>query len=161
MPHKGTSMKTLAIVQCGGSKIWKKQPRAGKVPAKEAYISGYFRKNRAYAEKFADRWYILSAKYGFLEPNALIRNYNVSFKEPRTGPISAGNLRKGARAKGLHRYNRVIVLGGVLYADKVEEVFQGTGCKVHRPFDGLKGIRYIQQAVSRALKRGKPLKTDR
>ncbi len=150
-------MKTLAIVQCGGSKIWKKQPSAGKVPAKEAYVSGYFRKNRAYAEKFSDRWYILSAKYGFLEPNALIQNYNVSFKQPRTGPISAENLRKGARAKGLHRYSRVIVLGGALYADKVEEAFQGTGCKVHRPFDGLKGIGYIQQAVSRALKRGKAL----
>lgn len=154
-------MKTLAIVQCGGRKIWKKEPRAGKMPAKEAYVSGYFRKNRAYAEKFANRWYILSAKYGFLEPNALIQNYNVSFKEPRTKPISAENLRKDARARGLHRYSRVIVLGGALYADKVEETFQGTGCKVHRPFDGLRGIGYIQQAVSRALQRGKPLKLVR
>lgn len=153
-------MKTLAIVQCGGSKIWKKQPNAGKVPAKEAYVSGYFRKNRAYAEKFADRWYILSAKYGFLEPNTFIQNYNVSFKEAKTKPISTEKLRKSARAKGLPRYGRVIVLGGALYADKVEEVFQGTGCKVYRPFYGLKGIGYIQQAVSRALRRGKPLRLN-
>lgn len=150
-------MKTLAIVQCGGSKIWKKQPSVAKVPAKEAYVSGYFRKNRAYAEKFADCWYILSAKYGFLEPNALIRNYNVSFKEPKTKPISAADLKKGARARGLYQYSQVIVLGGTLYADKVEEVFEGTRCRVHRPFMGLKGIGYIQQAVSCALKRGKAL----
>ena len=68
-------MSTLAIVQCGQKKIWDRNPGAGPTAAKDAYVSPYFRKNRAYAERFADQWMILSAKYGFLDPDTKIRNY--------------------------------------------------------------------------------------
>ncbi len=152
------SNSAVAIVQCGGNKVWKKRSRAGSVPAKEAYVSGYFRKNRAYAEKFADKWYILSAKYGFLEPDTPIRNYDISFQQPGTKPISSEGLKKNARDKGLHRYKHVVVLGGALYADKVEEALEGADCKVYRPFARFKGIGYIQQAVSQALRSGRPLR---
>ena len=150
-------MATLAVVQCGASKIWKKNRNAGSVPAKNAYVSGYFRNNRAYAERFADRWFILSAKYGFLDPGKRICSYNVSFLKPRSRPISLAKLQAQVNARRLSRYRKVIVLGGSLYADKVEEAFGGTKCRVYRPFDGLKGIGYIQHAVSRALRFGKPL----
>jgi len=37
--------------------------------------------NREYAEHFGDRWVILSAKYGFLNPEDTIEGtYNVTFK---------------------------------------------------------------------------------
>ena len=149
-------MATLAIVQCGASKIWKKHPPVGPTPAKEAYTSGYFRKNRAYAERFADRWLILSAKYGFLDPDRRIRNYNVSFLQPDSRPISIAKLQAQVKMKRLSRYRYVVVLGGALYADKVQEAFRSITCRIHRPFNGLKGIGYIQQRVTRALRQGKP-----
>ena len=149
-------MATLAIVQCGASKIWKQEPRAGFVPAKDAYVSGYFQKNRAYAERFADRWLILSAKYGFWDPDGPIENYNVSFLIPASKPISMAKLQRQVKAKRLSRYRHVVVLGGALYADKVQEAFRSTKCRIHRPFNGLKGIGYIQQRVTRALRQGKP-----
>jgi hypothetical protein len=152
---KRFSTKSLAIVQCGGRKIWKKCPQSGPTEAKEAYISGYFRKNKAYAERFADRWFILSAKYGFLDPVTKISNYNVSFYDAK--PISIEKLRTQVKALKLYQYQPIIVLGGALYADKVKEAFLGTECKVYTPFCGFKGIGYILGAVSRALKRGQPL----
>ncbi len=50
--------------------------------------------NRAYAEHFADQWVILSAKYGFLDPDTEIRNYNVTFLKSSTHPISVDKLRR-------------------------------------------------------------------
>ena len=150
-------MATLAIVQCGERKVWKQRPGAGPTPAADAYVSAYFRNNRAYAERFADRWLILSAKYGFLEPNTQIRNYDVSFLKPKSKPISMAKLQTQVKTKRLSRYRHVVVLGGALYVDKVQAVFHGTGCRIHRPFEGLKGNGYMQQAVTRALRRGRPL----
>ena len=76
-------MKNLGIVQCGGKKIWKEKPFLDKIPAKDAYTSPYFQKNRLYAEKTCDQWVILSAKYGFLFPNDKIEDYNVTFKSKK------------------------------------------------------------------------------
>ncbi len=149
-------MATLAIVQCGARKIWKNDPKRGPTPAKEAYTSGYFQKNRAYAERFADRWLILSAKYGFLNPDTRIHNYNVSFLEPKSKPISRAQLQAQVKMKRLSCYRHVVVLGGVLYADKVQEAFCSIKSRIHRPFNGLRGIGYIQQRVTRALRQGKP-----
>ena len=50
----------------------------------------------------ADRWVILSAKYGFIDPDFLIPGpYNVTFKRRATGPIDAETLRTQVRAAGL------------------------------------------------------------
>ena len=148
-------MATLAIVQCGARKIWRKHPNAGPTRAKDAYASGYFQNNRAYAERFGKRWLILSAKYGFLEPETRIRDYDVSFLDPRTHPIGIGKLRTQVRLKRLARYRDVVVLGGSAYVEIVRRAFTGTAVKIHQPFRGLRGIGFIQQAVKRAVLRGR------
>ena len=81
------------MVSCGRSKIWKINPNAGSALAKDAYIGAPFRVNREYAEKFADRWVILSAKYGFIDPDFVIaENYDVTFMRPETNPVGVGRL---------------------------------------------------------------------
>ena len=78
---------SICIISCGNTKIWKKDPNLGKVKAKDAYIGGLFKKNRAFAEKFFPEWYILSDHYGLITPDIEIEDYNI--------PPSAvkGNLR--------------------------------------------------------------------
>lgn len=154
-------MPTLAIVQCGQKKVWDKDLRTGRTPAKDAYISPYFKKNRAYAERFADRWVILSAKYGFLSPDEKIQNYNVTFSMPATNSISDNRLRRQVQRMKLGNFKEIFVIGGAGYAAKIEQAFEGTSCRILRPFKKYKGIGYIQQAVTRALKRGKPLNSDK
>jgi hypothetical protein len=47
-------------------------------PARELYISPWFQKARAYTERHAQRWYILSAGYGLLDPSTVISPYNTT-----------------------------------------------------------------------------------
>ena len=147
----------LIIVQCGGCKIWKKEPDAGPTKATDAYISGYFRNNRAYAERFGTDWLILSAKYGFLDPETLIEDYNVSFLDPRTKPIDIGTLRLQVREMRLARFPFVAVLGGKKYVDMARGAFDSCPVRIHEPFRGLKGIGYMQQAAKGAIQCGRPL----
>ena len=92
--------RRLVIISCSDRKIWKKFPSAGPTPAKDAYTSPIFSVSREYAEKFGDRWLILSAKYGFIEPDFVIpANYNIRMGEP--GSVSVSGLARQAKDKGL------------------------------------------------------------
>jgi len=62
-------MKTLVIVPCGKSKIWKKEPKRGATKARNVYTGAPFKLNKRYAEQFGYDWVILSAKYGFIDPD--------------------------------------------------------------------------------------------
>jgi hypothetical protein len=131
-------MTILTIVQCGGQKVWKTNPQLGPVAAKDAYTSSYFKKNVAYAKKFGNRWIILSAKYGFLDPEELIEDYNVTFKVKKSGPISTDKLKEQIKSKELDSYDKIVVLGGKEYLEPVRRAFEGTGCVVVSPFEGMR-----------------------
>jgi hypothetical protein len=123
-------------VPCGLSKIWKKDPAYGPERAENAYTGAPFIVNKKFAKKFSDKWLILSAKYGFLEPSFKIEDYNVTFKKPSTNPISITRLKKQAYAQGITDYDIVIALGGEDYSSKVKEVFV-KGSRVFAPATGL------------------------
>jgi cytoplasmic iron level regulating protein YaaA (DUF328/UPF0246 family) len=61
----------IAIVQCGKAKL------AYPAPAQVLYTGGIFRALRPIAERQAERWYILSAKHGLLQPSRVIAPYDV------------------------------------------------------------------------------------
>ena len=131
-------MRILAVVPCGKAKIWDRKPKAGETEAKDAYVGAPFRVNRKFVEKVADRWVILSAKYGFIDPNFVIPgNYNVSFKDPSTDPIDAEILEEQLKEKNLSGYDFVVALGGKDYASIVKEVFQSVS-RVVAPAEGLR-----------------------
>jgi len=147
----GDSVSVLIIVSCGRRKIWSKFPDAGPTKAKDVYISGYFRWNRRYAERFGDGWVILSAKYGFIDPDFVIpEDYNVTFYDPSTGPVSISELRRQVKAKGLYKFDKIVVLGGTAYCDIVSAAFQGYGVEVIKPLAGLplgKAMSMVKNAV--------------
>lgn len=130
-------MKLLVVVPCGQAKIWKKEPSHGPAKARKAYIGAPFKVNKAFAEKFADKWIVLSAKYGFIDPEFIIpKDYNVTFKKPSTNPINTDALLKQLRQKNLDSYDVVIALGGKDYSNIVEKVFMKVS-KVITPTEGL------------------------
>ncbi len=131
------SLKLLVIVPCGYAKIWKKEPNHGPAKAKNAYIGAPFKVNEAFAEKFADRWVVLSAKYGFIDPDFMVpEDYNVTFKKLSTNPISTDALLKQLKEKNLDSYDVVIALGGEDYCNKVRNVFMKVS-RVISPTEGL------------------------
>ena len=110
----------------------------------------YLGVNEEYAERFADRWLILSAKYGFIDPDFVIpENYDVTFKDPGTNPISIDRLREQVREKGLCEFDKVIVLGGMIYFEVCKKAFEGFNVKIYAPTLGLllgKAMQKVREA---------------
>jgi len=130
-------LRLLVIVPCGQAKVWKKRPNHGPAKAKDAYVGAPFTVNKAFAEKFADKWIILSAKYGFINPDFIIpKDYNVTFKRPSTNPVSIDALLKQLKKRNLNSYDAVIALGGEDYTSIVKKVFNKVS-KVIAPTEGL------------------------
>lgn len=63
-------MTRICLVSCVSLKAT--EPRK----ARDLYISPLFKKARGVANKEYDRWYILSAKYGLVDPDTVIRPYD-------------------------------------------------------------------------------------
>ena len=126
--------------------------------AEDAYIGPFARTCIEYAKKFyPDSYVILSAKYGFLFPDEVIpENYDVTFKDPKTNPISVGELRRQAIKKGLMRYKEIVVIGGREYVDIAKKVFKGK--RIITPLQGLGGIGRMISAMNSAIRAGREIR---
>ncbi|MDQ3656691.1 MAG: hypothetical protein M3457_16655 [Chloroflexota bacterium] len=144
----------LIIVPCGKSKVWDYDPAYGPAKARDAYTGTLFRLNRRYAEKFGDRWLVLSAKYGFIEPGfAIPAPYDVSFKRKQSDPIDIESLRAQVARLDLHAISTLVGLGGAEYREKVRLVFGNQVASLEFPFEGLK-LGYMLQATKQAIDSG-------
>lgn len=151
-------MSRLVIVRCGKKKIWDGNPSAGPTRAKDAYTSPASQTYMRYADQLSDEWIILSAKYGFIDPDFVIPcNYNVTFENKSTNPLSIQELKQQVRDKRLGQFNEIEVLGGKCYAYHVQQAFSETKAKVLKPFEGIKGNGSMSQKVNQALRDGKPM----
>jgi hypothetical protein len=122
------------------------------VPARLAYTGPPFKVNREYAEHFSEIWVILSAKYGFLNPEDIIEGpYNVTFKRRSPPPIGHAALRGQVRDQGLDRFDDVIGLGGRDYRAVIEHAFAASRATLHFPFSGMtlgKSLQAAKQAIA-------------
>jgi hypothetical protein len=71
--------RRVALVSC----VKSKQLRPAL--AKDLYTSALFTKARAWAERNCDEWFILSAKYGFVNPDQMLEPYEMTLNTMRTG----------------------------------------------------------------------------
>jgi hypothetical protein len=149
-------MPVLIVVPCGMRKIWDSRPDAGPTKAEDAYIGLPFKTNKAYAERFGDRWVILSAKYGFIDPEFVIpENYDVTFKRPQTNPVTVEKLRMQIREKGLDRFDKVVVLGGRDYTETAKRAFQNFKVRITAPTLGLR-LGEAMEKVRKAIEDNTP-----
>jgi hypothetical protein len=105
----------VGLVGCSSQKA------LGAAPAKDLYGSALFRAARAYVERTCSRWYILSAKYGVLEPGRVIAPYDM--KMQRSGAAKWGRLvgeQLDAQIPELDA--ELIVLAGERYVDPINIV---------------------------------------
>lgn len=129
---------TLIVVACTKTKIWDLDENAPEfVPARMAYQGDSFRKFLRWAEdngleQKGFKWIILSAKYGYIEPWHPISNYNVTFDDEATGPISDETLYRQVMYQtrwsgiSLKSFKRIICFGSKFYVDKVRKSFKDT-----------------------------------
>jgi len=129
---KSPSPQTIVLVSCAAHK------RETPTRAGDLYTSPLFRKARAFAEAHGDRWYILSALHGLLEPERVIPPYNFTLAEcsQREREQWAARVRDD-----LHRIvspgSRIIILAGALYRAHLERDLPRSGYVVEVPMRGL------------------------
>lgn len=99
------------IVPCTGEKIWDDRPDAPReVPAKDAYTKPVFTKWKNYAEQSGAPWFILSTKYGLIEPDKSIENYDIRVSDVKDKKTFKDRLR-GQGNELLGKFKKVILLG--------------------------------------------------
>ncbi|MGE4553751.1 MAG: DUF6884 domain-containing protein, partial [Desulfovibrionaceae bacterium] len=118
-----------------------KTKRPGRHPARNLYRSPLFRERRAVAEASGRPWFILSAKYGLLEPEAAVDSYELCLaaltaKERREW--SEGVLRDLERLAGSLKGKIVEVHAGRAYlGNGLEAGLLRRGATVRHPVKGL------------------------
>ncbi|MDE3016768.1 MAG: hypothetical protein KGI29_07635 [Pseudomonadota bacterium] len=121
------------FVSCVGQK------RTTPAPAKDLYISDWFKKARHYAENAGYPWFILSAEYGLVDPHQVISPYE---KTLNTMPVVTRRQwaqKVGAQLdKTMPQLKRAVFLAGSRYREFLGDHLQQRGIIVEVPMEGLR-----------------------
>lgn len=141
--------KTIYLVSCASEK------QDFTCRADELYTSTLFTKSAAYAKKHADRWFILSAKYGLVFPEQIINPYDVTLRKKG---VNEKKLWAGRVFEELQPYlsakDTVVFLAGQPYRQYLIDKIREMGCRVEVPMEGLR-IGEQLQWLSKQLGEGK------
>jgi hypothetical protein len=127
--ESGSATDRVVLVQCVSTK------RDGEHEARDLYDSRLWRAQREYAEATGDRWYIMSAEHGLVEPTERLENYDTFIGDVDTDEWaeSVGD----ALSSRLFGDETVVLTAGAKYADPVTpELEHRFGVEVLEPFRG-------------------------
>lgn len=125
-------MKRIALVSCVGKKLGRR------AKARDLYQSPWFLKARAFAERTADEWYILSALRGLVFPWQELAPYEMNM-----GSMTAQERRVWASQVLLRLANElpvsaeVVILAGVQYREHLIPELLRWEVSVSVPMEGL------------------------
>jgi hypothetical protein len=126
------AVRRIALVSCVKSK------RTSQAPGGELYISPLFKGFRAYAKANADEWYILSAKYGVLNPQQVVEPYELTLNNmPKEERRVWGTRVREQLREILPPHAEVVLLAGARYREEIEPFLREHGHAVEIPLLGL------------------------
>ena len=120
--------------------------RSQPTEARLLYQSDWFKKARAYAEGVADRWFILSARHGLVDPSTVIAPY-----EQTLNSTAATDRRFWAKRvltslePAIDNQTHVIILAGKKYREHLVEPLRNRSVQISRTYP----LRYRPRRVSR------------
>jgi hypothetical protein len=110
-----------------------------KTKAKDLYNSTLFRAQRAFAEHFADQWFVLSAKYGLLDPETEIEPYEETLKGASSHRKRIWSAQVFAElTKIIKPDNKIVITAGEDYCRYLVPMIAALGNAVERPVKGLR-----------------------
>lgn len=135
------------LVACSAGKV-----KTGPVPARDLYISQLFTLARRYAEKFGDPWFILSAKFGLLDPLQLVAPYDESLNDKRVDERAAWARMVAAKVQQQQLARiELVILAGRAYRDPLQQLLEAQGHTVTVPMQGLaigKQLQFLTHALA-------------
>ncbi|MDE0007203.1 MAG: helix-turn-helix domain-containing protein [Gammaproteobacteria bacterium] len=122
----------LFLVSCVKTKL------SRPAPAKDLYVSDWFRKARTIVERGGSDWRILSAEYGLVHPNEQIRPYEKTLKTMRKAERRAWADRVlGALEPCLDGVDSVVFFAGETYREFLQPALRNHGVSIEVPMQGL------------------------
>src|ERR1051325_4499617 len=122
----------VILIACSASKL--DHP----APAKDLYTGELFQKSKAYAEVTRHPYYILSARYGLLEPDKTITPYNFTLKTLRQRERLAWAIRVAdSIVWHVPAGSALTILAGNDYAASLESILTRKAFTINRPLKGL------------------------
>lgn len=128
-----TPAQAVYLISCASTK------HATPAPARDLYVSELFRRARAYVETIGCLWFILSAKYGLVDPNEVIAPY-----EQTLNTMGVAERRKWAEKiqaqmdRRLPGAERIVVIAGKRYREFLMPYLHRRATKVEVPLEGLR-----------------------
>lgn len=124
---------TVYLVSCV------KEKRATRGRAKELYTSPWFRKAREYVERTGQPWFLLSARHGLLDPDAMVRPYEQSLEAmPRAARRRWADRVIGQLAAHVGAGDTLVILAGQLYRELIEPGLRDREVSVVIPLEGMR-----------------------
>ena len=122
----------LCLVSCVKTKL------PDRAPARELYVSDWFRKARAVIEAAGWSWYILSAKYGLADLDTVIEPYEKTLNAMRKNDRIEWSRRvMHALDPHLADVGSIVIFAGKKYREFLVPVLRNRGITVHVPMEGL------------------------
>lgn len=132
-------MKRIVLVACSAGKV-----ESGPVPARDLYNSQLFKLARAYAEKrtnceaLGDRWFILSALHGLLDPDELVAPYDASLNDESAAERRHWAYSVMAQIELLQLGQcEIVILAGRAYREHLQSMLAAQGHVISVPMDGM------------------------
>ena len=127
-------MSIIALVACSSKKAGRPSP------ARDLYVSDLFKKSSAFASRIADRWYILSAKHGLLDPHDIIGPYDVTLNKMNKEQRADWAVRVTVQLLSVSESSdEIVILAGKKYSENLISKLSKRGNRVSEPLSG-KGI---------------------
>ena len=139
-------MKSIYLVACT------KRKQNKQAPAEALYVSDWFKKAKAYTLQHTNTWYILSDKYGLVEPSTLLNPYESTIV--KNGTIL--QKRKWAEnvltdlLKVSKPQDEITFLAGKQYQKYLVPELETLGYTVHIPMENLRfgfQLQWLKQQV--------------
>jgi hypothetical protein len=122
---------TTVLVSCVGKKA------SNKTPAKELYQSDWFKKARKYAEQNGDRWFVLSALHGLVDPEKPIRPYEKTLNKMSAHERGKWCQMVWDQIRTRLPKGRIVFLAGEKYRNPLSVMLEGSGYFVEVPMKGM------------------------
>lgn len=125
--------KKVVLVSCVSKKDDKSRPAA------DLYQSHWFKKASAYAKQICDEWYILSAKYGLLQPTETISPYDITLNNMKSSDrkLWAQDVLEQLTNK-INPGDEIIFLAGTKYRENLISPLNKIGVQISIPMEGLR-----------------------
>ena len=130
----------LCPVSCVKTKLCRR------APARELYVSAWFRKTRAVVEAEKWPWRILSAKYGLVDPGTIIEPYEKKLNSMRKSErIEWSRTVMNAVDSSLAGVESVVIFASDQYREFLVPALHERGITVHVPMKGLMNGEQLRQ----------------